>query len=339
MTNLKTTYLGLKLRNPIVASSSPQTRTLETIRQLIDAGIGALILPSLFEEQIELQGLGYNQFPEYNQMLPEALRHIPKMGEYNQGVNGYLAHIYAVRKLIKETVGANEVPIIASLNGYYSGGWVDYARVIEAAGADAIELNIYYLETKPHIKGSEIEEMYIDLIKRVKRAVSIPVSVKIGPYFTALSNIAHRLAEAGADGIVFFNRFYQPDIDLEAETAVSTLDLSHPAELRLRLRWTSLLYGKIPSDIALTGGIYTGDDVAKALLAGGQVAMMASALLRHGPDHVRDVRQGLINWLESQNHDSIDEIRGKLSYQNSKNISAIERANYMTILREADIRN
>lgn len=322
MADLSTRYLGLTLKNPLVVAASPLSERIDTIKELADAGAAAIVLFSLFEEQIEIQGMGFAQSSD---ALPDDLRHVPQMEGYNRGVNGYLAHLYQARRAVN-------VPIIGSLNGYYSSGWVQYARLIEAAGADALELNVYYLPTRPQISGAEVEQMYLELVQAVKATVNIPVAVKISPYFSAVAHMAQRLSNAGADALVIFNRFYQPDIDLETETAVASLDLSTPSELRLRLRWAAILSSYLRADLAITGGVHSHEDVVKCMLAGARVAMMTSALLRHGPQHLSRVLADLDAWLTARNYDSIRSIQGKLNQAQARDTSAFERANYMRVL-------
>lgn len=327
MADLTTTYLGMTLKNPLIASASPLSASVETIRQMADAGVAAVVLPSLFEEQVELRDLGIHDAAQANQaMLPQALQHIPEMKEYNQGAGGYLAHIYQAKKAVN-------IPIIASLNGYYSGGWVQYARLIEAAGADALELNIYHLATKPHVTGAEVEQMYLNLVRSVKDKIRIPVAVKISPYFSALAHTAVQLDQAGADGLVLFNRFYQPDINPETEQIIPTLDLSGAGELRLRLRWAGILAQYVKADLAVTGGVHSGLDILKCVLAGGSVAMVASALLEHGVEHISTMLSDLETWLDVHGHEALRPLHGKLSQPHVADPAAFERANYMHVLK------
>jgi dihydroorotate dehydrogenase (fumarate) len=287
------------------------------------------VLYSLFEEQIELAEMGYSEYyAQHREELPEALRHVAEMKEYNQGAGSYLAHIYQAKK-------ATTMPIIASLNGYYSSGWIRYARLIEAAGADALELNIYYLATKPNVTGAEVEQMYVDLVRDVKQSVKIPVAVKLSPYFSALVNLSRRLVSAGARGLVLFNRFYQPDFDIENRAVVPSLDLSASSELRLRLRWVALMAGQVNADLAITGGVHTATDVVKGLMAGASVTMMASALIQNGIDHLTTVTTELQGWLDGHAYASLRDIRGTLSHVQMGDSAALERANYLNVLRNA----
>ena len=330
MTDLSTKYLGITLKNPLIVSASPLTAYIDNLKRMEIAGAAAVVLPSLFEEQIELQGLGVEKVTVMNQQtLPDALQHLPEMKGYNRGANGYLAHIYQAKKAVS-------IPVIASLNGYYSGGWVQYARLIEAAGADALELNIYYLATKPNISGQEIEEMYLHLVRDVKAAVKIPVAVKLSPYFSALAHMATRLNAMGADGLILFNRFYQPDIDLEARKVVSSLDLSNATELRLRLRWTAVLSNIIKADLAVTGGVERGTDIVKCMMAGAKVTAVASVLLKNGIEHIKIILKELEQWLEENDEESIKGLQGILSQQKVTDPAAFERANYMNVLKSLE---
>lgn len=327
MADLTTTYLGLKLKNPLVVSSAPTTESIDNLKRMEAAGAGAVVLYSLFEEQIEMQNLGYTRYSKkYDDLLPDALNHIPDMEEYNQGASNYLAHIYQAKRAV-------DIPIIASLNGYYSGGWVQYARLMEAAGASAIELNVYYLASKPQVTGREIEQMHLDLINGIKAHVRIPVAIKLSPYFSAMANMAKRLDDAGVNGLVLFNRFYQPDFDIETRIVVPSLTLSERPELRLRLRWAAILYDKVKSDIAITGGVHTAEDVVKCLLAGAKVSMFTSALLRHGIEYLSVLRDDLNAWLDHHGYESASMLVGQMSQSNVDHPEAFARANYMRVLQ------
>lgn len=327
MADLSTKYLGILLKNPLVVSASPLTASISNLKQIEQAGAAAIVLPSLFEEQIELQGLGVDKVTPLNlPTLPDALKHLPEMKEYNLGANGYLAHIYQAKKAVS-------IPVMASLNGYYSGGWVQYARLLEAAGADAMELNIYYLATKPNISGQEIEEMYLKLVRDVKTAVKIPVAVKLSPYFSALANMASKLDKVGADGLVLFNRFYQPDFDLVTRDVVSSLDLSTQAELRIRLRWTAVLSSILKADLAVTGGVKTGTDIIKCMMAGAKVTAVASILIEHGIDHIKTMLAEVESWMEENGEESILALQGIMSQKSVTDPAAFERANYMNVLK------
>ncbi|CUS02366.2 Dihydroorotate dehydrogenase family protein [Candidatus Promineifilum breve] len=329
MADLNTSYLDLALKSPLVVSSNPLTYDLDNLRRLEAAGAGAVVLYSLFEEQIELAELGFaDYYKSHSDELPEAIRHVAAMKEYNQGAGSYLAHLYQAKHALS-------IPVIGSLNGYYSSGWTRYARLIEAAGADALELNIYYMPTKLHISGADVEQMYIDLVRDVTQSVRIPVAVKLSPYFSAMANMARRLTGAGASGLVLFNRFYQPDFDVVNRAVVPTLDLSISSELRLRLRWVALLAGEIEADLAITGGVHSAEDVVKSLMAGANVAMMASALIQRGIDHLAVVKSDLNQWLDQNGYASVKEIRGLLSHAQIGDTAALERANYLNVLRTA----
>jgi len=329
MADLSTTYLGLKLRNPVLVSSSPLTGNIDNIKRLEAAGAGAIVLPSLFEEQIEMENLGYEETLVDRTVLPPALQHIPNMKEYNQGAHGYLSLLYRAKRAVN-------IPVIASLNGYYGGGWVQYARLIEAAGADALELNIYYMATRPQISAEDIERMYLDLVRDVKLNTRIPIAVKISPYFSAMANVAKQLDEAGADALVLFNRFFQPDFDLETRTVVPSLDLSHPGELRLRLRWVAILYCFVKAELAVTGGVHSAEGVLKSILAGAKVAMMTSALMKQGIDYLSQVLVELNQWLDEQGYSAIRDVRGSMCQASVADPAALERANYMEVLRAHD---
>ncbi len=327
MVDLSTRYLGLNLKNPLIVSSSPLSAYIDNIKRMETAGAAAVVLPSLFEEQIEREGLGFGYQDQQN--LPAALKHIPKMKEYNQGASGYLAHIYQAKRAVN-------IPIIASLNGYYSGGWVKYAQLIEAAGADALELNLYYLAAKPHISGSEVEQMYLNLVRAVKADVRIPIAIKLTPHFTALANMATQLSDAGIDGLILFNRFYQPDFDLDTQTVVPSLDLSSAKELRLRLRWVGILYGAVNTDFLITGGVHTAEDILKAVMAGAKGVGITSILLQHGIEYIKRLLSDLTAWLETREYQSINELLGKMSQEAVSDPAAFERANYMNVLKSLE---
>lgn len=324
--NLSTTYLGLKLKNPIVPSSSPLCRNLATLRRLEDAGASAVVLHSLFEEQINQQSHTLDLYlTQGSNSYAEALSYFPEAAEYQTGPAEYLEHI----RRAKETLS---IPVIASLNGVSSGGWVNYARDIEAAGADALELNLYYLPTNIHTDSATIEQNYLNVLQDVKATVTIPVAMKLSPYFSAMANMAHRLATAGANGLVLFNRFYQPDLDPENLTVVPHLVLSNSNESRLPLRWIAILYGRVPADLALTSGVHNVEDVVKGLMAGASVTMMASELLQNGIRRISDILFDLENWLIQHEYESVSQMQGSLSQINCAEPAAFERANYMRVL-------
>lgn len=324
--NLKTNYLGLELNNPLVPSSSPLSRTLDGLRQMEDAGAGAVVLYSLFEEQILQESHTLNEhLLQGTESFAEALHYFPEAPEYKYGPEVYVNHIRRAKEALS-------IPVIASLNGVSTGWWMRYARDIEQAGADALELNIYYLPTNLNESSMQVEALYLDALAQVKSVVSIPVAMKLSPYFSAMGNMAKRLVETGADGLVFFNRFYQPDLDLEQLAVVPNLVLSDSTEMRLPLRWIAILYGRLQTDFALTSGIHTATDALKGIAAGANVTMVASDLLRHGVGRLEVLREGMVQWLEENEYSSLDELRGSLSQINCAEPAAFERANYMRVL-------
>lgn len=326
MTDLKTTYLGLTLRNPLVASASPLTRKIDTAQKLDDAGIGAIVMYSLFEEQIIHESLELDHYlTRGSESFAEATSYLPDTGAYSMGPGKYLDLLSAIKRAVS-------VPVIGSLNGVSKGGWTQYARHMQDAGADALELNLYYLATDPALSGSELEQTYIDLVAEIRQSVSIPLAVKLSPFVTALPNFAQRLKEAGANGLVLFNRFYQPDFDLDNLEVVHSLQLSNSSELNLPLRWISLLYGRIAADFALTSGVHTAQDVIKAMMAGANVAMLASELLANGYTRIGDMLGNLQAWMEEHEYTSIQQMRGAMSQQAVREPAALERANYMKVL-------
>jgi dihydroorotate dehydrogenase (fumarate) len=324
---LATDYLGLALRSPLVMSSSPLCEDLDAIRRAEDAGAGAVVLHSLFEEQLTVESHDLDRHlsqHEYN--FAEASGYFPEMTSYNLGPEGYLEHV----RRAKAAVG---IPVIASLNGVSSGGWIDFARRIQEAGADALELNAYFLPTDPLLTGAEVEAMYVDLVRDVSLSITLPLAVKLSHFFSAIPNIAHRLERAGASGLVLFNRFYQPDLDVERLEVVPNLTLSTSSELRLRLRWVAILHGHVDVDLAVTGGVHTAEDVVKALMAGATATMMTSALLHNGVEHLAHVQTGLRAWLEEHEYESVRQMRGCMSSAAVAEPAAFERANYLKVLR------
>jgi dihydroorotate dehydrogenase (fumarate) len=314
MTDLHTRYLGLELRSPLVASSSPLTGSLDGLLRLQSAGAAAVVLPSLFEE--ELAGEGHADVHDA----------APRTAGYGAGLAAYLA-------LLRQAKAELSIPVIASLNGVTRGGWVRHAAGLEEAGADALELNVYYVSTSPGLSATDVERRYLDLVEAVRAAVRVPLAVKLSPYFSALANLARRLVEAGADGLVLFNRFYQPDLDVELLDVAHGIELSSPAELRLPLRWVAILHGHLGrASLAASSGVHTAEDVVKALLAGADVAMTTSALLRHGPEHLGAVEAGLRDWLGAHGHAAPAEVRGRLSQRAVRDPLAYERANYVRAL-------
>ncbi len=324
--NLKTNYLGLELKNPLVPSSSPLTRTLDGLRQMEDAGASAVVLYSLFEEQILQESHTLNEhLLQGTESFAEALDYFPEAPEYKYGPDEYVNHIRRAKEALS-------IPIIASLNGVSAGWWTRYAKDIEQAGADALELNIYYLPTSLDESSAEVESLYLDALAEVKTAVSIPVAMKLSPYFSAMGNMAKRLVGAGADGLVLFNRFYQPDLDLENLAVVPNLVLSSPTEMRLPMRWIAILYGRLQTDFALTSGVHNVTDVLKGIAAGASVTMLASELLRNGVGRLKIIRAGVEAWLQENEYESLDQLRGSLSQINCAEPAAFERANYMRVL-------
>ncbi len=324
--DLTTTYLGLRLRSPLVASSGPLTARIDSLRALEQAGIAAVVLPSLFEEQIEHEDMQAARLDDLgSDSNPEATSYFPDLGEFESVVDRYLRHV-------KEAKKALSIPVVASLNGATSGGWVRYARLLEQAGADAIELNIYGIPADLDVTGQSVEDEQVELVALVKASLSIPLAVKIGPYYSALGHHAARIIDAGADGLVLFNRFYQPDIDPKTRQVAPALVLSSSAELRLPLRWTAILSGRVESSLAVTTGVHTGADAARCLLAGADVAMMTSALVLKGPEHVAVVERELVEWAVESGFESVSQLQGSVSQRHVADPSAFERANYMAAL-------
>jgi dihydroorotate dehydrogenase (fumarate) len=324
--DLTTTYMGLPLRSPLVASSGPLTARIDSLRALEQAGIAAVVLPSLFEEQVEHEDIQAARLSDLGaDSNPEATSYFPDLAAYESVVDRYLRHVEEAKKALS-------IPVVASLNGETSGGWVRYARLLERAGADALELNLYGIAADIDVTGREVEDEQLELVALVKASISIPLAVKIGPYYSALGHQAGRIVDAGADGLVLFNRFYQPDIDPQSRRVVPTLVLSSSAELRLPLRWTAILFGRVEASLAVTTGVHTGADTARCLLAGADVAMMTSALLVHGPEHVAAVERELVAWAVESGFESVAQLRGSVSQRHVADPSAFERANYMAAL-------
>lgn len=324
--DLSTDYLGLVLRCPLVASSSPLTGNLDDLRRLEDAGAGAVVLPSLFEEQLEAESIEVHRWLETGaESQGEAAGYFPDLHDYDLGSDSYL-------DLIRRAKEALEIPVIASLNGTSAGGWVQHAKQLEAAGADALELNLYLVAADPTLDAAAIEAREQTLVRAVREAVGLPLAVKISPFFTALAHTARELAASGADGLVLFNRFYQPDLDLESLSVTPRLVLSSRDELRLPLRWIAILHGRVRASLAATTGIHEAEDVLKVLLAGAHVAMMASALLLHGPRHLEGVRRELLAWLEEREYESVRQLCGSVSQGAVEDPDAFERANYLQTL-------
>ncbi len=325
--NLKTRYLGLELDHPVVPSASPLSSDLDGIRRLEDAGAPAIVLFSLFEEQINLESRILDHYLAYGtESYAEALSYFPQAEQYHVGPDGYL-------NLIRQAKESTKLPVIANLNGVSKGGWTQYAKLMEEAGADALELNIYYLATNPDVEGSEVERMYTEVVSEVVASVRIPVAVKVGPYFSSMSNMARKFAHAGAKGLVMFNRFYQPDFDLEELEVKPNLVLSSPHEIRLPLHWTAILYGRVPLDFAITSGVHSHWEVLKALMAGANVAMTASELLARGLGRIREIVGDMATWMAEHEYESVQQMIGSMSQINVAEPAAYERANYQKVLQ------
>ena len=332
MIDLSTRYLGLSLTSPLVASSSPLCESVDNIRAMEDAGAAAVVLHSLFEEQLDVESQHLDRYLSHGaESYAEALEYFPDLRRYNLGPDGYLEHI-------RRAKAAVDIPVIASLNGVSSGGWTSFAKQIQEAGADALELNIFYVPTDPGYTGGDMEAMYVDLVDEVRAVVTIPLAVKLGSAFTALANLAVRLDGAGANGLVLFNRFYLPDFDLEQLEVTPRLTLSHPSELLLRVHWVAILFGQVRADLAVTGGVHGSAQVLKAMMAGARVAMMTSALLQYGIGHLGRVRADLLDWMEGHEYASIAQMQGSMSYRSVSDPAAFERANYMKVLSSYALR-
>jgi dihydroorotate dehydrogenase (fumarate) len=325
MADLRTRYLEMELRSPLVASASPLTGSLDWLRRLEAAGAGAVVLPSLFEEDLAEETRQVDTLLATGATTAEARAGHPDQVDYGAGPAAYLS-------LIQRAKQALSIPVIASLNGASRGGWVHHAARLEEAGADALELNIYYVSSRPGRSASEVEWHYLDVVRAVRRATGIPLAVKLSPYFSSLANLAGQLAEAGADGLVLFNRFYQPDLDIETLEVVPRLELSSSVELRLPLRWIAILHRRFGISLAASTGVHTATDVAKVLLAGADVAMMTSALLRNGPDHLRPVETRLRDWMDRHGYETLEQLRGRASQRSVPDPAAFERANYIKTL-------
>lgn len=325
--DLSTTYLGLKLPSPLVVSASPLSRDVDGICRLEDAGASAVVLYSLFEEQLhqEEADLQYHMAAG-TESFAESLTYFPQATEFHTGPDGYLNHI----RKAKAAVG---MPVIASLNGSTLGGWTKFAAEIEHAGADAIECNIYYIPTDPKITAADVEKTYLDIVRTVKQTVTIPVAVKLSPFFSNLSNFARRLDDTGADALVLFNRFYQPDIDLEELEIRPNVLLSTPQSLRLPLTWIGILYGRVRASLAGTGGVHSAEDVVKLLMVGANVTMLCSSLMRHGVNHLRHVERELREWMEEHEYESVEQMQGSMSQLRCPDPGAFERAQYMRAVK------
>lgn len=326
MIDLSSDYLGMKLKNPLVVSASPLQKDLDNIRRMEDAGAAAIVMHSLFEEQIELETRELNRHLEQGtESFAESLRYLPDMGSYNLGPEGYLEHLARAKRSVA-------IPIIGSLNGISTGGWTRYARMIEEAGADALELNMYYLPTDLGVTGAEVEQMYCDLVTEVRASLQIPLAVKLSSMFSSLPNMARRFDACGANALVLFNRFYQPDFDLETLDVVQRLELSQSYELLPRLSWVAILSGHIRADLAVTGGVHTGTDVVKCMMAGARAAMTTSALLERGIEHIATILDETRAWMEEHEYESLRQMQGSMARRSVADPDAFERANYMKVL-------
>lgn len=326
MIDLSTTYLGLKLKNPLVASASPLSKKLDSAKKLEEAGISAIVMYSLFEEQIIHESLELDHYlTRGTDSFAEAMSYLPNNGTYSIGPEKYLSQVTSLKKNLS-------IPVIGSLNGVSKGGWTRSAKQIQDAGADALELNLYYIPTDTNLTAQELENTQVELVAEVRSVISIPLAVKLSPYITALPNFARRIVEAGANGLVLFNRFYQPDFDLNELEIVHNLDLSTSADLRLPLRWISILHGKVNADFALTSGVHTASDVLKSMMSGAKVAMMASNLLHNGEKVIPSMLSELEAWMKEREYVSIEQMQGSMSQKSVKEPAAFERANYMKVL-------
>jgi dihydroorotate dehydrogenase (fumarate) len=330
MVDLSTTYLGLKLKNPLVAAASPLSKKVDMVNKLEDAGASAVVMYSIFEEQIAHESRALDHFLNRGtESFGEALTYFPDLEKYNVGPEGYLDLLQKIKKAV-------DIPVIASLNSASAGGWLDYAKKIEQAGADALELNIYYVPTELDVTAQELEESYIDLVTDVNKAINIPLAVKLSPFFSSLPNLAQNLVKAGADGLVLFNRFYQPDLDIETLEVIPNLGLSSSSDMRLPLRWIAILYGQLDVDFALTSGVHTAQDVLKAVMAGACVTQLASVLLQKGTAHLSTLIREMEQWMEKYEYSSIQQMMGSMSQKAVKEPAAFERANYMKALSSFD---
>lgn len=329
--NLKTKYMGLDLNSPLVAAASPLSKDIESAKRMEEAGISAIVTYSLFEEQITHEQNELDYFlAQGSESFAEALDYFPEPERYhNINAEEYLEHIHKLKKNIS-------IPVIGSLNGVSSGGWMEYAKNIEDAGADALELNVYYIPTDPRITSSQVEAMYLTDLATVKQAISIPVAMKLSPHFTTFANMASRLDENGADGLVLFNRFYQPDININSLEVEPNLQFSNSHEIRLPLRWLAILYGRVKASLAATSGAHTAEDVIKLTMAGADIVMMASVLMSKGIESAAEIKTNMVKWMQEKEYESLDQMRGSMSYKNVSEPAAYERANYMKTLQSYD---
>jgi len=324
--DLSTTYLGLSLKNPLVPSASPLMRKVDNIKRMEDAGASAVVLHSLFEEEIRQASQEIDHYLNYGaESFWEALSYFPDI-DLRMGPDSYLDHIRKVKAAVS-------IPVIGSLNGVSTGGWINYAKKIQDAGADALELNTYYIAAEPSQASTDVEQMYLDLVREIKASIRIPIAIKLSHQFSAFANMAHRLDQAGANGLVLFNRFYEPDFDLENLEIVPDVKLSTPSDLRIRLRWIAILHGNIQADLALTGGVHSATDVIKSVMAGARVAMTTSAVLGRGIDYLGTILHDLTVWMEEHEYESVQQMHGSMSQHAVAQPAALERANYMRVLR------
>ncbi len=324
--DLSTEYLGLELKNPLVAAASPLSRNLDNLRKLEDAGIGAVVMYSVFEEQIEHDSRAHEHFVEFGtHSFAEALTYAPALSDYPRGPADYVEHVSRAKEALN-------IPIIASLNGTTLGGWIDYAYKLEQAGADALELNIYSIATDPNVDAAGVEQRYLDVFREVRQTVKLPVSIKLTPYFTALANFARKLDADGVNGLVLFNRFYQPDIDLAAREVLPEVALSAPHEMRLPLRWIAILDPLVKASLAATTGVYTSFDVLKLLMAGADVTQLCATLLRNGIDSIAPILAGMAEWMEDNEYQSVRQLIGSMNQATCPDPSAFERGQYMKAL-------
>jgi dihydroorotate dehydrogenase (fumarate) len=326
MIDLSTRYLGLRLKSPLVVSAGPVSKSLDAAKRAEDAGAAALVMYSLFEEQINREIHELDTFlTQGTESFAEAVDYFPESEVFLFDPDGYVEHLHAMKSAL-------DIPIIGSLNGVSPGGWVQYARHMEQAGADAIELNVYFLATDPMLPSNVVEDNYVEVLEEVRKNVSVPVAVKMGPFFSNIPYMCRRFVDAGADGLVLFNRFYQPDIDLERLEVVPSVSLSSSADLRLPLRWIAILHGRVKASLALSGGVHSGVDALKGLMAGADVTMMMAALLHHGPGFIGTVRQQMLEWMEANEYGSVEQLKGSMSHRAVPEPGAFERANYMKAL-------
>ncbi len=324
--DLSTKYMGLKLKNPIVPSASPLSKTVDMVKRVEDAGASAIVVYSLFEEQIVHEAGELDHYMSYGtESFAEALNYFPNASEFNFGPEEYLRHINNLKAAVN-------IPVIGSLNGVSAGGWLKYAKQIEEAGADALELNVYYIPTNIEKDGAVIEEIYLRDLNKIKKNLNIPVAMKLSPYFSSMSNMAKKLDDAGADGLVLFNRFYQPDLDLVDLEVVPNLELSNGFEMRLPLRWIAILYGRIKASLAATTGIHTHEDVIKMLMAGADITCLCSEILANGVERITEILRDLEKWMEEREYESVEQMKGSMSQKSVADPAAFERANYMKAL-------